>query len=132
MINPGQINLGVIRIEHLYSCPPTVDVLDIVYQTAASTVDTADCKGPTPKGPAVGVVRLKPTPTTCLVVQQGSVDGYPAATFIPRETLFMGEAGAPARAAVLPNDPGTIIQDIGYAKTDTELIVDLDRDWYTI
>lgn len=132
MIHPNQVELGDLVIKSLYTCPPTVNVRDVVYQTGAGTADTADCKGPVPKGPAIGVVIEKPTPTTCYVVQQGKISGFPPATFIPRETCFMGELGALARAAVLPSDPGTIIQEIGYARTDTEFMVSLDRDYYTL
>jgi hypothetical protein len=132
MIHPNQMELGDLVIKSLYMCPVGVNVRDVVYQTGAGTADTADCTGPIPKGPSIGVVIEKPTPTTCYVVQQGRIPGFPPATFIPKETLFMGILGSMSRGALLPGVPGTIIQEVGYAKSDTEVMVNLDRDWYDI
>lgn len=132
MIHPNQVALGDIVIKSLYSCSPGVSVRDVVYQTGPGSVDRADCQGPVPNGPCVGVANEKPTPTTCYVVQQGLITGFPPATFIPMETCFMGVSGTLARAVVLPTVPGTIIQEVGYAKTDTEFMVSLDRDYYTL
>lgn len=132
MLNAGQVNLGAIKIKTLYSCPPTVLVGQAVYQTGSGTADTADSTGPAPLGPTIGVVDSKPSPTECMVVQQGEVDGYPPATFIPQETLFLGAGGAIVRAALLPVVAGSMVQEVGYAKTDTVALIVLDRDFYTI
>jgi hypothetical protein len=132
MINAGQIDLGAIKIKTLYSCPPAVSVGKAVYQTGSGTADTADSTGPAPLGPSIGVVDSKPSPTECYVVQQGIVDGFPPGTFIPQETLFLGAAGAIVRAALLPGVAGSMVQEVGYAKTDTVAMIVLDRDFYTI
>lgn len=132
MVDPGQINLPAITVGSIYSCPFTVGTHDVVYQTGPGTADTADCTGPVAKGPALGVVAYKPTATSCYVVQGGLVAGFPPATFIPKETLYMGPLGELVRGTVLPGVPGTIIQEVGYAKSDTEVMVILDRDWYDI
>lgn len=129
-IHPDQ--LGELLIRTLYSCPALVGVRDAVYQTGPGSVDKANCEGPTPKGPCVGVVVGKPSLTTCYVVQQGLISGFPSSTFTPAETLFLGRDGAIVNAAALPSTSGTMIQELGYAKSDSELMLSLDRDYYTI
>jgi len=132
LVHPNQVELGAITIKSLYICPPALPLRAVVYQTGPGTVDVADCNGPVPNGPAIGVVLSKPTGTSCYVVQQGLVPGFPPASFVPKTMLFMGAAGALVPSVALPLAVGTMIQGVGYAKTDTDIMVSLEVDYYFI
>lgn len=132
LIHPNQVEFGAITIKSLYVCPPALPLRAVVYQTGPGAVDIADCSAPVPNGPAIGIVLSKPTGTSCYVVQQGLVSGFPPGSFVPKVTMFTGVAGALSPAAALPILPGTLIQGLGYAKTDTDFMISLDPDYYTL
>jgi hypothetical protein len=128
-INPNQVNLGDIKIKHLYTCPPTVGLRDVVYLSSDDAVDKADADA---GNPGIGLVASKPTSTTCWVVQSGSMAGFPPASFTAGETLYLGLAGAIMDVSGLAGlASGAIIQELAFAISDTEISILVDRD-YTI
>lgn len=129
-IHPDQVDLGELSVRTLWDCPTGVSVGDAVYQTGAGAVDQADNSG-TSTMPCVGIVASKPTPTTCYVTRQGVQNGYPPATFIPKETYYVGTAGGLVNGPGVPSTPGTVVHEVGFAKDDTTLVVVIDAD-YTV
>lgn len=126
-IHPDQINLEELKIKSVFNCPSGVQVGDPVYQSGINTVDKADCSD-SGKMPCVGIVDSKPTSTTCSVVSNGPV--FKSAWGLTvKETYFVGPGTGLVLGAALPSTPGTIIHEIGYAKTSETFIVTLDRDW---
>jgi hypothetical protein len=130
MINPGQVSLGEITIKSLYTCPPTLSPGDPVYQSGAGAVDLSDCTD-IGKMPCIGVVERKVSINSCLVVQAGEVHkaGWGLVT---ERNYFAGPAGTIVDAPSLPSDPGTVVQEIGYAKIPETFVVVLDLDWTVI
>jgi len=129
-IHPDQVDLGELSIRTLWTCPPTVNVRDAVYQTGANAVDQAD-NGSTTTMPCVGIVQSKPSPTTCYVTRQGIVNGFTPATFIPKEIYYVGTTGSLVNGPGVPSSPGTVVHEVGFAKNDTTLVVVIDQD-YTV
>jgi hypothetical protein len=127
-IHPDQVDLGEISILTQWDCPVGVGVGNAVYQTGPNSVDQAD-NGSSATMPCVGVVLSKPTPTTCLATRQGIVNGYPALTFIPKELYYVGTSGSIVSGPGVPITPGTVVHEVGFAKTETSLIVVLDQDF---
>ena len=127
MINPGQVNLGEVKIRSLQACPPSVQVGDPVYQTGAGTVDLADCRDAN-KMPCVGIVESKPSPTSCWVVTQGKVENALWGLSV-KDTYFVGPGTGIVLAAGVPATPGTYIHEIGYAYNSTTVMCQLDRDF---
>lgn len=130
MLNPGQVNLGEIKVTNAFSCPVTVQIGDAVYQTGIDSVDKVDCTD-IMKMPCVGVVERKVGVGVCVVVQSGNVIN-PGWSFTTKLTYHAGPGGTIVSAAALPSVPGTVVQEIGYAKDATTFVVVLDRDWIVI
>jgi hypothetical protein len=110
-------------LEVAWACPATVVVRDVVYQTGANSVDKA-LANVIATMPAVGVVRAKPTATTCIIARSGEVPGY---TLTADSYYFVSAAAAGAITATPPNTSGSVVQQVGYAKTTSDLVVELSR-----
>ena len=120
-VNPGQVNLGDIKVQSQFVCPSGIVVGDPVYLTVPNSVDKADCTD-AGKMPCEGVVASKPSPTACLVVSQGSVTkvGW---GLTPGEDYYVGPAGL-VLAAGVPSSPGTRVQFLGRPKNSEEILID--------
>lgn len=128
-IHPDQVKLGELRVRTLFSCPSTVQPGDPVYQTGADAVDKADASD-SGKMPCAGIVESKPSTTSCYIVSAGKVENS-SWGLDPGKTYFVGVSGV-VLASGLPTTPGSIIQEIGYAKNTQELMVLLDRDFTSL
>jgi hypothetical protein len=130
VVDPGQIDLGELKVRALYICPPAVAEGDPVYQTGADNVDVADCQDIN-KMPCIGMVESKPTAATCWVVSQGLVFKL-AWGLGAKQTYFVGPGTGIVIKALVPSVPGTVIQEIGYAKNSDTLMALVDRDFSRI
>jgi hypothetical protein len=123
-IHPDQIRLGDVAVKSIWTCPPSVDVGDPVYQITpgSNECDLADCTDPS-KMPADGVVSQKLSSTQCFVTNHGTVvkSGW---GLDPDTDYFVGE-GKVDIAGNIPSTLGTHVQPIGRAKNSDELIVDI-------
>lgn len=130
-VDPGQVNLGELKVKALFTCAPGVAVGDPVYQTGASPeVDVAD-GSLVAKMPAIGLVESKPSYTSCWVVTNGTVVKTMWGLTV-KETYFVGPGGGVVRASGLPTGSGAVIQELGYAKSTDTLFAQVDRDYNVI
>lgn len=110
-----------------YICDSSLTVLDVVYLSAADTVDLADANGIGTQ-PVVGFILEKPTPTTAKVQYSGEIDGFTG--LIVGATYYLSEIPGQITDES-PTVSGSIVQRVGFAKNTTTLVVMIDRD-YTI
>jgi hypothetical protein len=107
-----------------FDCPGTVAVGDVVYLSAADTVDKASATDDTK--PAIGVVVSKPTATTAVVRWGGTASVFAGLT--PGATYYLSTvAGTITDTA--PSGSGNIVQRLGFAKNATTLFIQIDRDF---
>jgi hypothetical protein len=111
-------------LETAWTCPAGVQVRDGVYQTGASSVDQALADDISTM-PVVGVVLSKPTPTSCIIARSGEVPGF---TGLTADVYYYASASTVgAITSAPPSTSGDIVQQVGYAKTTTILVVELSR-----
>jgi len=110
-------------LETEWNCPATVAVRDVVYQTGASSVDKAKADS-TSTMPAVGVVISKPTATTCIINRSGEIGGF-AGALTADLYYYVDPSTAGAITNTPPNTSGNVVQQVGYAKTTSILVVQL-------
>jgi len=100
-----------------------------VYQVSTDTVSVADFSSIS-TGPAVGVVSSLPTPTTARVQTVANfvygVLPLPFLPLVPDTLYYIGSAGGILSA--VPNPPsGGYVQEIGFAKSATELVLNIQE-----
>jgi len=111
-----------------FDCPSTVLVGDVVYLSAANTIDKAVSDDVT-KRPAIGFVKSKPTPTTALIQWGGELAVYSGLT--PGATQYLS-AVAGQITEVAPILPGNIVQKLGFARNATTLVIQVNRDFIAL
>lgn len=106
-----------------YACPGTVAVRDIVYVSAASTVDKADASGIATM-PVLGIVLSKPTAITAVVqLGNGEVVGYGGLT--PGAVYYADPTIPGGITATAPVAVGEVVQKIGIATSAAVLAMQL-------
>ncbi len=111
----------------VYACPTTVAVGNVVYLSGADTVDQADADSASTMI-AIGFVIDKPTTTSAVVQYGGEYAGFVGLT--PGETYFVSTV---AGAIVLSSDgnyptaAGSVVQEVGFARSATTLVIDISR-----
>lgn len=110
-------------LETEWACPATVAIRDVVYQTGPDSVDKARANT-TATMPSVGIVRAKPNPTTCIVGRSGEMTGF---TLTADNYYYVSATTAGAVTITPPSTSGNVIQQVGYAKTASILVVELSR-----
>lgn len=113
-------------LEDLWNCTVTETILDVVYETAASTVARASA-GSIATMPVVGIVTSKPTPTTALVARNGELTGF--AGLVPDQPYFAGILPGTITLSP-PGASGQVVQKVGYAKSTTTLVIEIEP--YTV
>lgn len=116
-------------ISTTYNCPPTVAVNDVVYLSAADTVDKADADVPSTQEPLIGMVLSKPTAVTAIVQYYGEMPGWGGLT--PGATYYLTDV-AGVISDVAPTATGKIVQRVGFARSATILVVMVDRDYQVL
>lgn len=100
-----------------------------VYQVSSDTVDAVDFSSLS-FGPAIGVVVSSPTVSTVSVQNIGSFlynigMGFPFLPLTPDSLYYVG-AGGEITSSPSPL-PGGFVQEIGYAKTQFELVLNIQE-----
>lgn len=113
----GGVDVG---LSGLYNCSAFVNLGDVVYESAANTVDRADATSSL-TSPAIGVVTNKLTSTTAIVTYAGTVNVILGLTAGPY--YLAASPGQITQTA--PTANGQVVQVIGFAKSTTELILTL-------
>lgn len=108
-----------------YACPSGLTVNEAVYLAGADQVGRADANNASAV-PAIGLVASKPTTTTCIVRYAGEQGGFSGLT--PGATYFLSETAGQI-AASPPTATGSVIQEVGFARNATTLMVEVDRDY---
>jgi len=108
----------------LYDCPVTVSLRDSVYLVSDDAVDQADATSLATM-PVIGMVRLKPTATSCVVQYAGELDGFSG--LIAGSTYYQDLVSGDITDTP-PSSPGEVLQRLGFAKSSGTLVVQVDRD----
>lgn len=108
-----------------FTCPPGVAVLGVVYHDGSDHVDRADATSEA-TSPAVGVVVFMASPTSCLLVYKGEMDGFVG--LVPTATYYL-DIVAGKITTTPPSAVGNVLQRIGWARNTTTLVVEIDLDF---
>jgi hypothetical protein len=108
-------------LENPWNCTAGESVLDVVYQSASSTVRQANATS-TLTMPAVGIIIAKPTATTCIIARSGEVPGFGSLT---ADRAYYVDTTNGAITSTPPNAGNNVVQVVGYAKTNDILVVEL-------
>lgn len=108
-----------------YACPAGVNVLDAVYASAPDTVDRAEAD--TAKIPCVGFVYTKPVATSAVIQYSGELAGFTG--LVPGDTYWVGLTPGSITNDVDSYPLGAVVQEVGWARNTTTLVIMLDRDW---
>lgn len=107
-----------------YACPYNAQIGDVVYLCDSGVVDLADALTES-KQPIVGIISEKPTPTTAIVTYKGEVEVF--SDLIPGQRYYLGTT--PGKFDTTPpTGPGTIEQNLGFARSATVLVVVINYD----
>lgn len=109
----------------IYNCPVTVNVNDAVYLSAADSVDQAASNIVTDR-PCVGVVVAKPTATTCEIQYAGELGAF--AGLVAGDTYYLSTTPG-ILTNIPPTAPGEIVQEVGFARNATTLVVLIERNF---
>lgn len=112
------------RLDNLYTAAATLAAADVVYISAADTVDLADVSGSGAASRVVGVIRTGgAAASTVEVTSDGIANGFSALTVGAR--YYADPATPGAVTATTPTGSGNTIVQIGYAKSATEMHLQL-------
>ena len=116
---------GNTAITGTYNCALDVDINDVVFLIGSDFVDLASANDPSLQ-PVIGIVQLKPTVSTAVVMYYGELGGLSG--LIPSATYYLDVVPG----AFTPNPPstsGNIVQKLGFAKDANTLMLQIDRDF---
>lgn len=100
----------------------TVNVADVVYVSAASTVSQADATLPTGARLNIGICIAKPTPTTATVQFAGEAAVF-GGTLTAGDTYYLDTTAGQITNNVSGHTTGDAIQIVGVAKDTNTLII---------
>jgi len=123
-----------------YDCPTDVAVGDAVYLSDTDEVDKASALSAS-TAPVIGFVLSKPSSTRARVQMNGEFT-YPGGGLTEGGTYFLNHSSPPDgtiihdEAPPWPPDPpwghNSIVQEIGFARNATTLVIMIDRDYVTL
>ena len=128
MLHADQVDLsGVIIADEEWDCDADVAVRDLVAVSVSDHVKKADATDEL-KMPGIGFVTSKLTETTCLVRSIGKIEGFTGLD--ARETYYADPAVLGGITKTKPvSNGGTVVQEIGFARNGTTLVIVIDRDY---
>jgi len=115
------------RIEVLegeWNCTVAEQIGDVVFESAADTVRQANAAS-TATMPAVGVIILKPTATTCIIAKAGEVALF--AGLMVGQEYYVSETTPGDITQDIPTGSGEVVHYVGKAKNTTTLLIDLGQ-----
>lgn len=107
-----------------FSCPTSVSVGDVVYQSAADAVDRASATS-TATLPAIGFVITKPTTTSCTVRKEGSIT---KSGLVPRAIYSVGLTPGTITNDVSAFVTGNVVQNVATAADATTLLLSINTN----
>jgi len=108
-----------------FACPMGLLVGEAVRLSAADSIDLAQADIVTDR-PTIGFVLIKPTPTSAYVLNSGELGGF--AGLVPGSSYYLSEA--PGQITnVAPTVQGSIVQEVGWARNSTTLVICIERDF---
>lgn len=113
-------------VEVSYTCTATEAIGDVVYIFGADDVRRADATALATSAATVGIIKSKPTATSCVVVTDGEIDVFGGLT--PGAIYYVAK-GAPGDITATPITAPGIVKAVGKAKNATTLEVDIDTDY---
>jgi hypothetical protein len=122
------IPLSALLIGGIYNCPIGVAVGDAVFLSAADNVDRSDASVVSDR-PVIGFVHSKPTTTTCRVQYAGDLSVFVGLTV--GATYYL-DTTAGQITTTPPSGTGNIVQEVGFARNATTLVVQYDRDFTVV
>jgi hypothetical protein len=72
--------------------------------------------------PVIGVILSKPTPTTCIIARSGEVSTFVGLVV---GSNYFADTAAGLITLTPPVGTGRVVQQVGYAKTVTTLVIEL-------
>lgn len=112
------------RVDNLYIAAVTLVAPEVVYISAANTVDKADVSGGSQASRVVGVIRTGGAAAASVeVTSDGIASGFSSLT--PGARYYADPATPGAVTATTPAGSGNTIVQIGYAKSATEIHLQL-------
>lgn len=114
---------GLEQIEFEATCTATEQVRDAVYQYGAGAVRQADADALATM-PVCGIIKSKPTSTTCIVVMSGIITGF---TGLTADAPYFASNTPGQITASAPSGSGDLVQSVGRSLSSTELLVDLGK-----
>jgi hypothetical protein len=120
-----EIPLGGVNVSLPYVCPVGVAVGEAVFLDSADAVDQAASTVVSDR-PCIGIVRSKPTPTSCVVQYSGELSVFGGLT--PAATYYLSST-AGTITATPPSASGEIVQEVGWARNATTLVIGITRDF---
>lgn len=102
----------------VWSCSGDVEIGDLVFGSAADTLDRTDASDQD-KMPGIGFVFAKPTSTTCLMSNVGELSGF---TGLTPNALYYASA-TPGKIQISSDPAPSTIQMVGRAKNATTLTI---------
>lgn len=116
---------GPITITGEYGCNISVAVLDAVYIDSPDHVAIADATS-SAKVP-IGFVLSKSSPTTCEVIYMGELAGFVG--LVPNTTYFLSTVPGAIIPQPGPTATGEVVQVMGWSRSTTVLVVEVDPDY---
>jgi len=108
-----------------FNCSAGLNVGDAVRLSGADAIDLAQADVVTER-PTIGFVLVKPTATTAFVLSSGEIATFSGLT--PGATYYLSET--PGQITdVAPTVQGSIVQEVGWARSSTTLVIAIDRDF---
>jgi hypothetical protein len=108
-----------------FACPGTVNVRDAVYSSAEDTVDQAEADNT--KVPCVGFVYARPGALAATVQYSGELTGFTG--LVTGSTYYVGLTPGAITDDVSAYPMGSVVQEVGWARNSTTLVIVIDRDW---
>jgi hypothetical protein len=112
------------EIEAVFTCTATELIREAVYLTSTGEVRQSDASDQN-KMPVHGVIKSKPSSTTCILVKLGEVDGYSGLT--PDTYLFASAIVPGALSTSPPTGVGDVRQIVADVLTSSKINVKIRK-----
>lgn len=108
-----------------FTCDSSINVGDAVRLSAADTIAPAQADVVTDR-PTIGFVLLKPTSTSAFVLASGEIAVFTGLT--PGATYYLSDTPGQITDTA-PSAQGSIVQEVGWARNTTTLVIGIERDF---
>jgi hypothetical protein len=120
--------IGLTGAGEPYNCSTGIAVRDAVYLSGSDTIDLAQADVVSER-PVIGFVLSKPTSTSAIVQYTGEIVGFSGLT--PGATYWLSETPGQITTTA-PITQGSIVQEVGWARNATTLVINVNRDFVVL